>query len=314
MARTSSRIDAAARRLLCAVAATPEARVSAVALAHKPESGKQLLDAGLIVRRGSTQAAVAEDDLDDAPVRLTNHPTTTRLGHLGAVTWQDEDHAESRRIYVLDLAAVASRVASAIDCSLAKDPVAHLDGEVLDFGSARLPRRNARVGMWVARSLASPRSFARFRDLVARRPSEGLRIVFTLDPSERFRPPYLRGHEFVALADAVDNEDGIAVSPDILAARLMMGPSQKGPVWVAGDGGVLIIHGKQHDFTGGKQKVAVGLLAQAWLDGERVQPVEKILAEAECGPSMKRLKDLFRGHRTWQEVIRESGSNCWLEV
>jgi hypothetical protein len=29
---------------------------------------------------------------------------------------------------------------------------------------------------------------------------------------------------------------------------------------------------------------------------------------------MKRLKDLFRGHRTWQEVIRESGSNCWLEV
>ncbi|MCA3672060.1 MAG: hypothetical protein INF11_09015, partial [Methylobacterium sp.] len=180
MARTSSRIDAAARRLLCAVAATPEARVSAMALAHKPESGKQLLDAGLIVRRGSTQAAVAEDDLDDSPVWLTNHPTTTRLGHLGAVTWQDEDHAESRRIYVLDLAAVASRVASAIDCSLAKDPVAHLDGEVLDFGSARLPRRNARVGMWVARSLASPRSFARFRDLVARRPAEGLRIVITL--------------------------------------------------------------------------------------------------------------------------------------
>lgn len=314
MARTSSRIDAAARGLLCAIAATPEARVSAVALAHKPESGKQLIDAGLIVRRGSTHAAVAEDDLDDALVRLSNHPTTARLGHLGAVSWQDGDDPESRRIYVLDLAAVASRITSAIDCSLAKDPVTHLDGEVLDLGSARLPRRNARVGMWVARSLASPRSFARFRDLVARRPAEGLRIVITLDPSERFRPPYLRGHEFVALADAVDNEDGIAVSPDILAARLMMGPSQKGPVWVAGDGGVLIIHGKQHDFTGGKQKVAVGLLAQAWLDGERVQPVEKILAEAECGPSMKRLKDLFRGHRTWQEVIRESGSNCWLEV
>jgi hypothetical protein len=314
MARTSSRIDAAARRLLCAVAATPEARVSAVALAHQPLGGKQLLEAGLIVRRGSTHAAVAKDDLDDALVRLSNHPTTARLGHLGAVSWQDGDDPESRRIYVLDLAAVASRITSAIDCSLAKDPVAHLGGEVLDFGLARLPRRNARVAIWVVRSLTSPRAFARLRDLVARRPAEGLRIVITLDSSERFRPPYLRGHEFVVLADAVDNEDGIAVSPDILAARLMMGPSQKGPVWVAGDGGVLIIHGKQHDFTGGKQKVAVGLLAQAWLDGERVQPVEKILAEAECGPSMKRLKDLFRGHRTWQEVIRESGSNCWLEV
>ena len=314
MARTSSRIDAAARRLLYAVAATPDARVSAVALAHQPLGGKQLLEAGLIVRRGSTQAAVAEDDLDDAVVRLSNHPTTARLGHLGAVSWQDGDDSESRRIYVLDLAAVASRVTSAIDCSLAKDPLAHLDGEVLDFGLARLPRRNARVGIWVVRSLASPRAFVRFRDLVSRRPAEGLRIVVTLHSSERFRPPFLRGHEFVVLADVVDHEDGLAVSPDILAARLMMGPTQKGPVWVAGDGGVLIVHGKQHDFTGGKQKVAVALLAQAWLEGEKVQPVEKILAEAECGQSMKRLKDLFGGHRTWQEVIRESGSNCWLEV
>ena len=29
---------------------------------------------------------------------------------------------------------------------------------------------------------------------------------------------------------------------------------------------------------------------------------------------MKRLEDLFRGHRTWYEVIRESGSDYWLEV
>lgn len=314
MARTSSRIDAAARRLLYAVAATPEARVSAVALAHQPGGGKQLLEAGLIVRRGCTHAAVAEDDLDDAPVRLSNHPTSERLGHLGAVSWQDAGDFESRRIYVLDLAAVASRVTSAIECSLAKDPVAHLDGEVLDFGLARLPRRNARVAIWVVRSLTSPRAFARFRDLVARRPAEGLRIVVTLDSSERFRPPFLRGHEFVALADVVDHEDGVAVSPDILAARLLMGPSHKGPVWVSAEGGVLIVHGKQHEFTGGKQKVAVALLAQAWLEGEKVQPVEKILAEAECGSSVKRLKDLFGGHRSWQEVIRESGSNCWLEV
>ena len=26
------------------------------------------------------------------------------------------------------------------------------------------------------------------------------------------------------------------------------------------------------------------------------------------------IKSYDSGHRTWQEVIRESGSNCWLEV
>jgi hypothetical protein len=314
MARTSSRIDAAARRLIFSVAATPESRVSAMALAHQPGSAKQLLDAGLIVRRGSTQAAVAEDDLEDALVPLTNHPTTARLGHLGAVAWQDEDNSESRRIYVLDLPAVASRVMGRIDCSLAKDPAPHLDGAVLDFGSARLPRRNARVAMWIVRSLTAPRFFAKFRELVARRPAEALRVVVSLDSGERFQPPFLRGHEFVALADVVDDEDGLAVSPEILAARLMIGPSYKGPVWVSGDGGVLIVHGRQREFTGGKQKVAVAMLGNAWLDGNPVLPVEKVLLEAECGPSIKRLKDLFRGHPTWQDAIRESGSNCWLEV
>jgi hypothetical protein len=43
-------------------------------------------------------------------------------------------------------------------------------------------------------------------------------------------------------------------------------------------------------------------------------PVARILEEAECGPSVKRLNNLFNGHPTWQEVIWESGSNCWLEV
>jgi hypothetical protein len=94
----------------------------------------------------------------------------------------------------------------------------------------------------------------------------------------------------------------------------MKGPSHKGPVWVSGDGGVLIVYGRWHEFTGGKQKIAVALLAEAWLSGDPVLPVTRIIEEAECGDSVKRLKDLFGGHPTWQDVIRESGSNCWLEV
>ena len=285
-----------------------------MALAHHLGRGKQLLDAGLIVRRGSTQSAVADDDLEDALAPLMTHPTTGRRGQLGNKAWQDEDDSESRRLYVLDLSAVARRMLRQIDCSLAKDPVPHLDGAVLEFGAARLPKRNARVAMWVARGLTAPRSFAKFRELVARRPAEGLRVVVSLDAGERVPPPFLRGHEFVALPDVVDHEDGLAVSPEILAARLMTGPSHTGPVWVSGDGGVLIVHGRWHEFTGGKQKVAVSMLAWAWLDHDPVLPVASVLEEAECGESMKRLKDLFRGHPTWQDVIRESGSNCWLEV
>ena len=314
MTRSSSRIDPAARRLLSSIAGTRDGRVSAMSLAHKRRAGQQLIDAGLLLRRGSTMASVAEDDLDDGPVAVMAHPVTGHDGHLGNTAWQDEEDGALRRVYVLDMVTAASRAVERFDCSLAGDPVAYLDGAVLDFGTARLPRRSARVGLWVARGLTKPRVFEEFRQLVERRPSEGLRVVIGLDSQDQRCAPFLKGHELVALSDVIDHEDGLAVAPEILAARLMKGPDHKGPVWVSGDGGVLSVHGRLHEFTGGKQKVAVTMIAGAWLAGDPFLPVARVLEEAECGASVKRLKDLFGGHPTWREVIRESGTSCWLEV
>ncbi|SET90936.1 hypothetical protein, partial [Oceanicella actignis] len=290
------------------------ARVSALALAQMRGAGEALMKAGLLVPHGSSTCIVAADDLDDTPTPVIAHPITGHPGHLGNWAWQDERASERRRVHALDMAAAARRVVAKLDCSLENDAVPYLDDVALDFGTARLPRRAARVGIWVARGLTRPEGFAAFRELVQRRPSDGLRVVIVLDPPGRMPVPFVRGHELVALEDLVEHEDGLAIAPEILAARLLKGPSHQGPVWVSGDGGVLIVHGKWHEFTGGKQKIAVAMLAEAWLDGDPVLPVARILEEAECGPSVKRLKDLFGGHPTWREVIRESGSNCWLEV
>jgi hypothetical protein len=314
MTCSSSRIDLAARRLLSSIAGTRDGRVSAMALAHMRGAGRTLMDAGLIAQWGSALSVVAEDDLDDTLMPVMTHPITEQSGYLGNVSWQDEQASANRRIYALDMAATARRVVARLDCSLSKDPVPYLDGAVLDFGTARLPKRRARVGIWVARGLTTPAVFEDFRQLVDRRPADGLRVVLVLDPPDRQRFAFTRGHEFVALADVVDHEDGLAIAPEILSARMLKGPSHKGPVWVSGDGGVLIVHGRWHEFTGGKQKIAVAMLAEARLDGNPVLPIMRIIEEAECGASVKRMKDLFGGHPTWKEVIRESGSNCWLEV
>lgn len=314
MTCSSSRIDPAARRLLSSIAGTRDGWVSAMALAHMRGAGRTLMDAGLIAQWDSALSVVAEDGLDDTLLPVMTHPITEKTGYLGNVSWQDERASANRRIYALDMAATARRVVARLDCSLSKDPVPYLDGAVLDFGTARLPKRRARVGIWVARGLTTPAVFEDFRQLVACRPADGLRVVLFLDPPDRRRFSFIRGHEFVALADVVEHEDGLAVAPEVLTARLVKGLAHKGPVWVSGDGGVLIVHGRWHEFTGGKQKIAVAMLAEAWLSGDPVLPVARIIEEAECGDSVKRLKDLFSGHPTWKDVIRESGSNCWLEV
>lgn len=314
MMRSFSKIDVAARRLLTSIAGTREARVSAMALVHTRGAGKQLIDAGLLVRHGSTMTVVAEDDLDDTPTSVMAHPITGRDGHLGNTAWQDENDSARRRVYALDMAVAAQRVLGRIDCSLGKDPVPYLDGAVLDFGAARLPKRRARVGIWVARGLTAPRIFEQFRQLAARRPSEGLRVVISLDTAEGLRRSILKGHEVVPVEDVVDHEDGIAVNPDILSARLLTGPSEEGPVWVSGDGAILIVHGERFDFKGTKQKVAVLMMAEAFIAGERRLSTDAVLEAAACGRTVRRLSELFKGHPAWKRVIFESGASCWTEA
>lgn len=313
MIRSSSKIDAAALRLLTSIAGTREARVSAMALEHHRGAGSELMNAGLLVRHGSTMAAVAEDDLDDTPTLVMSHPMTGRQGLLGNMVWQEEDDSALRRIYALDMSAVARRMLTQIGCSLVS-PVSYLDDAVLEFGTARLPRRTARVGVWVARGLTASRRFEQLRELAVRRPPEGLRIVISLDPAERLRPRALKGHEFVALADIVDHEDGLAVDPCILAARLLTGPSHEGSVWASGDGAVLIVHGERFDFRGSKQKVAVRMLAEAFNSGDRHLSTEAVLEEAACGRTVRRLSELFKGHPAFKEVIFETGTSCWIEA
>ena len=314
MTCSSSRIDLAARRLLSSIAGTRDARVSAMALAHMRGAGRVLMDAGFLVQRGGAMCVVAEDDLDDTPTGVIIHPVTGHHGHLGKAAWQDERASERRRVYVLDMAAVARRVVGRLNCSLGDDPVPYLNSVVLDFGTARLPNRTARVGIWVVRGLAAPRAFEQFRQLAARRPSEGLRLVISLDPTEGLRRSILKGHEVVPLENVVDHEDGVAVNPEILSARLLTGPSEDGPVWVSGDGAILIVHGERFEFKGTKQKVAVLMLAEALIAGERRLSTDAVLEAAACGRTVRRLSELFKGHASWKRVIFERGASCWIEA
>ncbi|WP_147278925.1 hypothetical protein [Paracoccus versutus] len=313
MTCSSSRINLAARRLLSSIAGTRDARVSAMALAHMRGAGKTLMDTGLLVQRGSAMSVVAEDDLDDTPTSVIAHPITGQHGHLGNAAWHDEQASARRRVYALDMAAAARRVVARLDCSLGEDPVPYLDGAVLDFGTARLPRRNARVGIWVARGLTTPAVFEEFRQLAARRPSEGLRLVISLDPAKRLCRSTLKGHEVVPLEDVVDHEDGIAANPEILSARLLTGPSDQGPVWVSGDGAILIVHGERFEFKGTKQKAAVLMMAEAFIAGEHRLSTDAVLEAAACGRTVRRLSELFKGHPAWKRVIFESGASCWIE-
>lgn len=307
-----SRLDQNALRLITAIAGTRDARVSAMALDQHHVAAKQLLDAGFILRRGSTMAAVAEDDLDDALIRIVHHPIHERAGQLGNAAWQDEEDSAVRRLYAMDMLAVARRALSRIDCSLSSAPVPYLDGAVLDFGTARLPRRTARIGVWVARGLTSPRRFEALRDIAGRRPADGLRVVIALDPAARLRPSFLNGHEIVALEDVVDHEDGLAVHPETLAARLVIGRDDGAPLTMAADGASINVRGKTYGFRGSKQRAVIRELYAVWCAGQPECLTAEVLETAGFSPSVNTLAKAFSGRNDWRDFIQESGGRCGI--
>ena len=104
-----------------------------MALAQMRGAGEALMAAGLLVPHGASSCVVAEDDLDDMPVPVINHPITGHPGHLGNSVWQDERTSARRRVHALDMMATARRTANRLDCTLGDDPVPYLGGAALDF-------------------------------------------------------------------------------------------------------------------------------------------------------------------------------------
>jgi hypothetical protein len=83
------------------------------------------------------------------------------------------------------------------------------------------------------------------------------------------------------------------------------------PVQVEADFRMVRVGDRGFRFRGDKQRLVVGFLYQRWRDGDGPISVSAMFEELEFS-NTTRLRDLFKDHPNWRELIGDRDGACWL--
>lgn len=302
--------------LIEAIAGTPHGQITRAALeAKKGKSGLKLLDACFLVPSTDDIVVTADDDFDDLPVTPVWDAEKQAYGYFSAQSGWVSLKPETFSVYALNIPVIVGKLLA----HLLPQPRARIAdlaaGCIWEVGDIRLPGRQQRVPVWLARRLSDPHIWTAFVALTKDRPASGLRLVLSLTPAARLPKQYIHGHEIVLVRTVLDLSESFAIDPDALASRLKHGAGDSGaPIRVDSEGGTVTVRGKALIFRGSKQRAIIRHLWEALLAGSGSCLTEQVLEAAGCGLTVRKLAEVFKGRTDWREFIHEQNGQCWIEI
>ena len=240
------RIDHQALGLISTIADTPDAQIAAQVLrTYHAAAGRQILAAGLWARAGDDAVTTSLVDHDDEPVPLIRSPEDGSYGYFSPNAGWVKVGPEQTALYRLDMLALLSRLTAQLDLASRHGPIMLIANLLWEIGDVRLGRRAERVPVWFARRLSSAAVANQIADTAKARPALRTRILLTTTPASHSKLPAASGQLVVDFRDVVDFANGLAVHPDILAARLdgTPRPDPSEPLSLSPDGKQLVILG-----------------------------------------------------------------------
>ncbi len=240
------RIDHQALGLISVIAETHDAQITTQVLkTYYAAAGRQLLAAGLLVSAGDDTLTTSMVDHDDAPVPLIRSPDDGSYGYFSPNAGWVRVSPEQTALYRLDMLSLLSRLTAKFDLTSRRGPINLIPNLLWEIGDARLGRRGERVPIWFAHRMSHEVVARQIADAAKARPALRTRVLLTTTPTIHLKLPSASGQLVVDFRDVVDFEDGLAVHPDILAARLDGTPRSDPaePLYLSPDGKQLIILG-----------------------------------------------------------------------
>ncbi|MDN2582936.1 hypothetical protein [Aquibium sp. ELW1220] len=294
---------------------TRTARVQGATLLQvAPRAADQLLEARLLVASGRIPVVAAMDDYEDEPIPAEWCAVRKQHGYHDSVgRWIPVDSMEIAA-YGVDYPLAIARMLVAFERSGPTRPVPLIDDLVLDVGSIRLAGAKAPVPVWFARRLSDPSVWAKVEGLFERRPPAENRVVLTSTPGDRVPAPTNKRNPIVSVADVVEVPGKLAISPQILGARVFPGDVQRRfPIEHSDDCGIVWLRGEAIRFAGDKQRRLLQMLFDAYWSKSPVCRVAVVLEEAGFGSQVNSLRKAFGRRDDWRRFIKFDDGNCWIE-
>lgn len=319
MSDARARLSHAAVDLLLTIIETPSMAISGAALdGCHAGAGAELVAVGALEADGFEPVAVSQADHDDAVVKLVWDGNARRHEYFSPTAGMVavEDHAlrrlRVRSSWLLDWLARELGIAGAVR------PVELVPNHLWDLGDVWLGERKSeqrRTAIYVGRRFGEPGTMLRKRTALESRAGRPPGIILTSSPAraaEDFAgvvtPPVL---PIIQCAKAGAAQFHLDVSIISTAAHGLRSMRPRSPVQVDAEFRVVRVGDREFRFRGDKQRQVVEYLYGAWERGEGRVSVALMITDLDF-PETTRLRDLFKGHRDWKDLIGYEDGACWL--
>ncbi len=273
-----------------------------------------LIDSRLLIEDGFIPIVVMMDDYEDEPVPAEWSPEHRAYGYREkSGRWVEADLRDIAAYKVDFQRAVASMLVQ-FDRAGTPPPQALVEGCLLDLGVIRLAGADKPVPVWFARCLGNPEVWRKVAAFMERRPAVGTRIILTSTRGECVPPSPNRRDVIVAVSDVFAEPGSLAISPEILSARVFPGQVQRRePIDHSEDFGTVWLRGKPIPFGGDKQREALRQLFTAYWKGSPRLRTAVVLEEAGYKGKVNSFPKAFGESGDWRLFIKYAAGECWIE-
>lgn len=273
-----------------------------------------LIDSGLLAEDGIIPIVVMMDDYEDEPVAAEWSPEHKAYGYREkSGRWVEADHRDIAA-YKVDFARAVAGMLVQFDRAGSPPPRTLVEGCLLDLGVIRLAGTENPLQVWFARCLGNPGVWQKVAGFIERRPPVGPRIILTSTRGERIPPSPNRRDVIVAVSDVLAGHGSLAISPEILSARVFPGQVQRRePIDHSEDFGTVWLRGKSISFGGDKQREALRQLFTAYWKGSPRLRTAVVLEEAGYKGKVNSFPKAFGESGDWRLFIKYAAGECWIE-
>jgi hypothetical protein len=313
MSRTPATLGRQAIEVLLSALEAPRSALSAAALQSFPaQVGAQLIAAALIRPDGHEPVATSMADHDDSPVTLTWSAEHQGFGYFSPTAgWVRVPHADIDR-YSVDLANVIGALTAKMQLSPRAAPSVLVADHLWEIGKTRFGQRAHQTPIMFGRRLHDVGTWQSVRRILEARPSQQRRVVLTSTRPDRLPEPPA-GNVLISIHDvAGDGDDGLALDPVVISARLDRLPlvDVNDPIVVIGDGKEVRLFGETFRFPRGvRQRQILCYIHKRYLQGHRWTTTEEIVAELDLRED-SRIRDFFKKSPAWNRLLTEHNGMC----
>jgi hypothetical protein len=279
-----------------------------------PRAAETLLASGLLVPHGHVPVVAAMDAYEDEPMSAMWSQEQRAFGYYNSIgRWVGIDE-RAIAAYRVDHTRLFAAMFMLFERQGPAKPAPLIADYLWDIGAVRISGARAPVPVWFGRRLADPQIRTQLTSLVERKPAAEMRVVLTSTRGDRVPTAPDRRHAMISVADILEAPDRLAISPQMLTARVFPHQVQRRyPIDHSTDYGIVWLGNETFEFRGDKHRCLLELLFNAYWAGTPVLRIIPALAEAGFSDRTNSLSKAFSGRDDWQKFIRQSEGNCWIE-